>query len=257
MSSGLSRYMKFTYNGYPVSERLGVYCVNINEEFTSPFGVQRKYEYEYFNNEYTLSGTQDERITLKIEMAKLNKSGDILPMRDKDVDELLRVLFSKREGCIVCNNIKYYGGFSLDKRKFYGDYGYFSLNFEMSKPYMYAITKVNEHRANGESIIEIENKSNVADISPQIYLQQLGEEDIEIYNITNGSYIKVKGVDISEEIEVDCQLRFITSKTNIDKNVFNNTEYKDFIWLKQGKNRIKIKGRFKMQMEYETPLAFR
>lgn len=238
--------MDIFVDGYDLSQRLGFNSYTIKNSSDRLFGINRSLEVEdSLNNEVYLTRFNNTRPTLDIEMARVDNWGNPIPIKDRDLDELARILFKNKKTDLQCDGLLYYGVF-VDGTSWRNtaNLGFVMLKYELLSPYAYTNIRSDEKKVIGERIIEITNKSNIDDYCYlDVEIKQLGITPIEITNLTTGEKITINGMQLNEEVRILSEYKEIFSTTNPDKNMYANIVYdKYFIRMKYGKNRIKVTG---------------
>jgi len=130
--------------------------------------------------------------------------------------------------------------------------GYVNLNMRCDSPYSYSHYKTThwyDFSSNlQDKIIQINNKGHFS-IKPEIWINKIGDGDIEIINYSNGlETFKLTGLKDQEEIYVDCENEII--ETNLP-NTYRYDNFNDsYLELVYGKNTLKVVGEAKIKFQY-------
>lgn len=238
--------MSIEVDGFDLFQRFGFNSYTIKNSSDKLFGVNRSMEVEEsLNGEVYLTNFNNARPTLDVELAKVDKWGNPVEIKDKDLDELARILFKNKKTNLQCDGLIYYGAF-IDGASWRNtaNLGFVMLKYELLSPYAYSNIRSDEKKINGEKIIEIINKSNAEEYCYlDIEIKQLGVTPIKIVNLTTGENIIINNMDLNEEVQILSEYKEIYSTTNPSKNMYKNIQYnKHFLRMKYGKNRIKVTG---------------
>lgn len=240
-------------NGYDVCSIFGLSSIHIKSRVERTVGISRKIVYE---NGVFLNKEDVPPQSILIELARVDFYGHALPFNDKELDELLRIMYKEEICTLECDGLLYYGTFTQgDLTLFKSNKGYMSIPYEMCTPYAYTCITNGIYRVVGEREIEIFNSSNVArELFVDIEIEQLNSGNVSIENkMIKNNYMIFKNANKGDTIKVYGEgQKEIECSSGI--NMFDNTEYGEFIKLKYGKNIIKIKGNdVKVKIIHQEP----
>lgn len=240
-------------NGYDIYRMFNLSSVHIKSKDERYIGINRKLNYD---NGVLTKREDDSPSSLLIELARVDFYGYPLSFNNKELDELLRIMYKEDICTVECDGLLYYGTFTQgDLMLFCDNQGYISIQFEMCVPYAYSKIICSSYRIKGEKEIEIFNNSNVVkELYIDIEILQLGSGDITISNkAISNNYMIFKNAKKMDIINVYGEGQKEIENSN-GENMFNNTEYGDFIKLKYGKNIIKVSANdVKLKISHQEP----
>jgi len=253
--------MDIFVDGYDLSQRLGFNSYTIKNSSDRLFGINRSIEVEdSLNGEVYLAKFNNTRPVLDVEIARVDNWGNPIPIKNKDLDELGRILFTNKTTKLECEGLIYYGAF-VDGTSWRNtaDLGFVMLKYELLSPYCYTNIRSNEKKITTERIIEITNKSNADEYCYlDVEIKQLGISPINITNLTTGESIVINGMALNEEVQIVSEYKEIFSTTNPTKNMYANIVYnKHFLRMKYGKNRIKVTGNCLVYFRHQAKMYLR
>lgn len=250
-------YSTFYWNGVS-SERYGLYIVStgsVNEERI--FGLNSSMVFE----DKIFTGRKDDIYKLNIEIMKLDAFNMVLPMHEKEYDEIIKWLTVDEPKILEVAGIIHYGMFTSGtefhnpKRQ-----GIINLTFESASPYPYSKVLTSILKVSGSKTIKLENKSNVSNkIYMDIDIEKTGVAgSVEIVNRRIGKSFKINNIAVGEQIRVLGESVFeVESITNKTRNMYKDLEYDEFPYLNYGANNIEIIGDCKIRIRYQYPIALR
>lgn len=257
-----SDYSNFTFNGFS-SEMYQVQIVTTDDAKAERlFGLNSSFEFEdgVGDNKLFIRRKND-RYNFDVEIMKLDGYNTVLPMNDREYDDVIRWLMVDQPKPLQIGGIVHYGMFN-NGREFHNRLrqGIIKLTFESAAPYPYSAIMTSILTVRGSKIIELENKSN---LNKNVYLDMdiektVANGNVEIINRRIEKKFKVKNIALKEQIKVlgDGALE-VESITNPNRNVFKDLEYNSFPYLVYGKNRIEVIGDCKIRIRYQYPIANR
>jgi hypothetical protein len=255
-------YNTFIFNGVS-SERYSLFIVStgdVNEERI--FGLNSSFEYEdSIGDRKLFSRRKNDYYKFDVEIMKLDAWNGVIPMSEKEYDDVIRWLMVDEAKPLQVGSIVHYGFFN-DGREFHNPrrQGIIKLVFESASPYPYSAIMTNVFRVKLDKTIELENKSN---INKNVYMdidieKTSANGDVTIINKRTGKSFKVKNLELGEQIKIlGDGLMEVESITYPKKNMYPNLEYSVFPYLVYGRNNIKIIGDCKIRIRYQYPIANR
>lgn len=255
-------YSKFIFNGIS-SDMHGVYIVTTDDNSTERlFGLNSSLETEDgIGNTKLPIRRKDDTYNFNVEIMKLNEWNDVLPMSDKEYDNIIRWLMVDDICPLEVGGLVHYGIFKSGT-EFHNPYrqGIIKLEFESICPHPYTPIMTSVLKVLGDKTISLENKSN---LNRKTYLdidiQKINSAgNVEIINLKNGKSFKVNNLALKEEVKIIGEDVFeVESITNPDRNMFKSLEYKSFPYIEYGINKIKIIGDCKIRIRFQVPVALR
>lgn len=253
-------YGKIRYNGYLLND---YEVVSVGGDNTRKFGINVSTEYEDGIGDIQLFiKKKKERQSFEIQLFKCDKLGNPLPITDKELGELSRVLFAKNDvGILENNGIIYYGCFVGEGTQWRNsaNHGYVTLNYELASPVCYSPIMLNPIRVQENKTIEIYNKSNASEcIYCDIEFYLLGNtSSITIKNLTNGEVLEINRMELNEKGIIYGDTREIVSSIDNSRNLFelSNRKFKA-LELRYGRNLFKIEATdCKVKIIYQNELT--
>ncbi|WP_080845542.1 phage tail domain-containing protein [Cytobacillus gottheilii] len=127
--------------------------------------------------------------------------------------------------------------------------GYLTLNMKCDSPRSYSRDKVTPlYEVRGSKKVEIKNLGHYS-LFPEIWINKIGDGDIEIINYSNGGRsTKFTNLKDNENLYMDCINERI--ETNIP-DVFRHDDFNDEVLeLPYGRNRLLVKGNANIKFGY-------
>lgn len=130
--------------------------------------------------------------------------------------------------------------------------GYVTLNIRCDSPYSYSheiMTHWYDFSSSSTNNLMLENSGDCS-ISPQIYIQKVGDGDLKINNFTDGnSSMEITNLSDGEELHIHCEKEFI--ETSIP-NTYRYDDFNDtYMKLNYGQNQIQVVGKCKIKFQYQ------
>lgn len=239
-----------TFNGIN-SSRFGLYLCTSSNKQSRTIGVEQSVETEESESDVKIfKKLKKSTPTVQLELVKIDKNAEPLPISENDMFEINRWLFSPEEYkplMIDQKNVVYYGVFikgSINQNEIRE--GYLTLEFQLSAPYGYSVLQNSNVQVNGDKTVILKSKHNACtynEIDIEFKLNE-GEDSISIENQTTGQVMTFQNLDDTcRHVYVYNEgMKHVVSKTNPEANLRNNFN-KVFIHLAYGDNIVKIKGR--------------
>lgn len=247
------------------SEYLGWRIVQVgNADFETNFGAEYKVEtVEGINGRQDFVRATADLQELPITICKMNAMGNPLPVTNKEIQFLIDWLKTDENKILVANGLVYKGMFAksgTQVRK-QDEYCYINLTFKMAEGWCNR-KQVNSgvKIVNNTYNIELESKAtiNKNNIPLVMRVKLLGDtSNITITNISTGVKFTMNG--ITDELDKEFEINdfdgneFITNLQDNTRNLAKLLEKpRDFIYLRKGKNRIKVEcdGKAKILFTY-------
>lgn len=250
----------FTFRGKQ-SMDYGYGIVSVNDDESGVFGLNRTpKEGEGLGDINYHRGVKNEYIDLDLTIAKISRNGDLLPMTDNDKFELRRWFFQTDSyEYLNVNGINYsvlcVGG--EDKVIYNGHrIGYVNLKFKCH-PTAYSNDIVTTVKVSGSKTVELLNKTNVIDKTyPIIKFVLTSGNSVTITNLSNGQKIKLNDLKVNNEYEIFNAKKFATDNVNGNTNMYVKNEFRSWVDMVYGINRIKIEGNGEFQITYKYKLCY-
>lgn len=255
-------YSSFIFDGFH-SDMFGVSMVSTDSNNTERiFGLNSSIE--------TQDGIGDVKIPIRrknntysfaVEIMKLNQWNQVLPMSEKEYDDIIRWLMKKEVGRLEIGGLLHYGYFKSGT-EFHNPnrQGIIKLEFESVCPYAYTPIMTSNIRVLGNKTFELRNKSNLNEkVYLDIYIEKLNSiGSVEIINLRNGNTFKINDLELGEKVKITGENCLeIESLTNPKRNLFKSAEYSNFPFIDYGTNKFKIIGDCNMVIKYQLPIALR
>lgn len=239
-----------TFNGIN-SSRFGLYLCSTDSNKDRTIGVQQSVETESTEDDVQIfKRLKKTSPTVQIQLVKIDRNANPLPISESDMFEINRWLFSHKQYkplIVDRKDVVYYGVFtkgSVNQNE--AKQGYLTLEFQLSAPYGYAVLQNSNVRVNGDKTVILKSKHNAClynEIDIEFELAD-NETSITIENQTTGQTMVFKELDSTcRHVYVYNEgMKHPVSKTNPEVNLRNKFN-RVFIHLAYGDNVIKIKGR--------------
>lgn len=239
----------FSFDGKN-SKSYGLQIVSVGESqdeaLSNLFGVKRSVIREKsVGDTPVFYGVEMECPTFSIQLAKVNSAGDIQPFNSKDLQEIGRWLFAKREFApLIVNNLIYSVIFT-EGQDFLNsiNQGYLTLKMEMEHPYALSIKSVNNILCDGEKKkISISNKSTATEtITPELIISISNSscKNLRITNLNAKNTLTLTNLDPYSNIIIDCKNRQMKDLKNEEQNIFAKSN-REFLELRYGINEFLI-----------------
>lgn len=253
-----SKYFRFDNKD---SKNYNLAIVSIGSSDNFQFGVgQSVQDTEGLGDVPIFTGIKRDCPTIPITICKMDRENNLLPFRDKELDDICRWLFKKEyKPFISYDDSKVYYGIFTKADKFENgiNEGYINLEFQLSSPYAYS-TVINDYWiVNKQREIDIFNDSNVESMYyPDVEVELLKDcTDIEIHNMNTGDKVVFENLLHDEHLYIYGDgLRDIVSLVDENRNLFPNFN-KKFLKLRYGRNKIVVKGDCKINIKKQYPIA--
>lgn len=233
------------YNGCNLFGMYGLYALDLEVISDNMYGLNRSL---IFNDRNNLIEAKDELFTLELTFARF-RNGNVTTLDDRTLEELNRILFSKKDVNImnVGSYTLYVQPLSGTLKKLYN--GYVTVQFQSLSPYAHSPIMVNSLHVEGEKHLELINRG-VTETYADVEIQALQDGVIEItngfgkslfINVTQGQAVKIDG-------------------SNADVSGCNFSDVSgDYETLKlaYGTNRYTVKGNAKVNFKYQMEFAIR
>lgn len=255
----LNLYGKLTFNGYtfPYYE-----IVSVGKSDPNVFAANRSMVTEDSIGIPLFTEFKYETATLSFDLIKVDKNRNALPFTKGEIHDLQRKLYSKNEVGILQvkekDSIVFYGAFvGNPTENFLGGTQYISLEFQLISPYCYSSVINDYYRVVNSKTIDIYNKSSANErIVPDIEIEMLDGNEIEIINVNTGEKTSIRNMENNENIYIYGKSVEFVSKVDNNRNIFKLSSKKviDFLY---GKNTIKINvkdARVRFIYQYELLL---
>lgn len=248
---GQFRGFTITFDGVN-STQFGLYLCNVGTDYEREFGFNKSTEKstDMFGNSILNSVTKNTG-TYSIQLAKLDRHNDPLPISDEELRMISRWLFRHDEYkpmVVETQNgefVEYYGLFvqgSVWQNE--ARQGYVTVDFEMASPYGILLYQDYECDVESEKTITLESRHDYGEYNPIDIEVEVLEGGMTITNETTKQVIELKNIDntcrklmiYNEPIKHIVNIN--TPKMNV-KSKFNG-EYMKLVF---GDNKIKIQGR--------------
>lgn len=241
-----SRY--FTFDGIS-SETFQLRICRIgNSDDLNIFGVEKTIEEEDGANGIPIfKGVKYGKVSISLSLVKTD--GDvIIPFSEQEKFEIVKWLFQDEYKPFIANDRKdvvYYALFT--KGSGYENalkQGYINLTMRLNVPYGFSNILSYPAKVEGETFIELDNRSNVGKfVYPDVVIQTLDETvNLKIENLSTGDVMMFKGLPANSVINCYNEgLRQFLVENNPSYNVRKHFEG-DWLKLAYGLNKIRITG---------------
>ena len=235
-----------TFNGIN-SSKFGLYLCTVDggvDYYSRKFGTERSITSESGVIK-TIEGNKE---TLDLQLVKLDNKYKPMPLRDDELEEISRWLFSPQEykPLMVDNKgVVYYGIFtSGDIWQNEYDKGYLTLKFELNTDHAYSVLQNSTFRVNGTKQIQLTSRHTYSQYNEiDIELKIASGSSFTIFNRTTGQRMELKNLP-SECTHIYIYNEGVKHIENMDDKEQNLRPYfnKVFIHLAYGVNNITIQG---------------
>ena len=235
-----------TFNGIN-SSKFGLYLCTVGgnvDYFTRKFGVERSITSESGVIK-TIEGNKE---TLDIQLVKLDRKNNPIPLKQNELEEISRWLFSAEEYkplTVDNQSVVYYGIFTSGEIwQNESEKGYLTLKFELNSDHAYSVLQNSTFRVNGTKEIKLSSRHTYGKFNEiDIELKITSGNSFTIYNYTTGQRLELKNLPNG------CNHIYIYNEgvkhiENMDDKEQNLRPYfnKVFIHLAYGVNNITIQG---------------
>lgn len=232
----------FIYNNIRFYE-YGFYFCNVGGGLSSIIGSQRS-----VSNTNGFVQVDYSCPSFRLQIIKLDKENNILPLTDKDIRFLKVNLLLKQPAPLISEDntgIVYYGIFKNITLNNTRTRGYLDVDFEMTEPHAYTSVRhfyVRNASSSNETRTNIMCEDEVDKYYPDFVIEVTENGSVTITNHTTNEEMVLNNLVKGEKIHVYGDRVFqMVNETAPEKNVYTNSNGK-FISLKYGKNIISLKG---------------
>lgn len=253
----LNFYGKLTFNGHTFQD---YEIVSVGKSDPNLFAASRSITTEDGVRIPTFINFKYDSSTFAFDLIKVDKNRNPLRFSRDEIFDLQRRLYAKQEIGVLQvkdkDNIVFYGAFvGSPTETFLGGVQYLSFEFQSISPYCYSSIITNYYQVITSKTIEIYNKSSASEkIIPDIEIEMLEGNDIEIINVTTGETMTIKNMEELERLYVYGETSEFISKVDSSRNIFKLSS-KNIVNLVYGKNILKINvKRAKIRLIYQYEL---